>query len=430
MIEDPLFVFAVDLSKHPIINFKQILKTKYYYTLKYYVNICTSSVYADARLELYKRFLLQNNTEVMDEKKCITTIINAKFHPWKNKYKLWLICDLALIIGDLLICQKAVEMIKTAATKKQRELLEQLAEFLKSNGERGQTSLLLSAAELMKQYCKNIRFCNTPEKRIVITANMSAGKSTLINALIGINLARTSQEVCTGNICYFYNMPFDDGTIHFKGKKISFSSSEKEYKNFEWDSTVAFASIFNSIESINHRVCLIDTPGVNSAIKREHGKISKECITMESYDYVLYVLNSNKLGTDEEIAYLKWIIKNADVRKVLFILNKLDNFKKSEDSIAASIEGVKSDLEKLGYTNPIIFPISAYFAYLLKKEVYGRRLSDDEKDELVFFKKKFRKQEYNLARFYGEGDCGEDEIGFFKRTGLYYLEKTLYGGLI
>ena len=45
---------------------------------------------------------------------------------------------------------------------------------------------------------------------INVIATMSSGKSTLINALIGKPLARTSQEVCTGNLNYLYNKPFED----------------------------------------------------------------------------------------------------------------------------------------------------------------------------------------------------------------------------
>lgn len=431
MTEDQLFVSAVDLNKHPIKNTKQVLKEKYYYALKYFLDTCTPSAYLDSRLKLYKKFLLQDDKEIISEKKCVDAIVKAKFQPWKNKYKFWIICDLALITGDVLVLKQALNLMKGVITQKQSKQIDQLLDILNLKKEYEKIPVFASATELIKQYWDNVRFYNLPEKRIVITANMSAGKSTLINALIGANLARTSQEVCTGNICYFYNTAFDDGIIHFRGKEVNFSSSEDEYKNFEWESTVAFASAFHSVEPIINRICLIDTPGVNSTIIREHGKISKECITTESYDYVLYILNASKLGTDEEIEYLKWISKNVPAEKIIFVLNKLDAFKKTEDSIIMSIDGVRQDLEKIGYVNPIIYPISAYFAYLLKREKHEKVLSDDEKDELALCKKKFKKAEYDLSQFYEKGDCGDNNyVAFLKRSGLYYLEKKLYGGLV
>ena len=155
------------------------------------------------------------------------------------------------------------------------------------------------------------------------------------------------------------------------------------------------------------RICLVDTPGVNSAIRREHGKIAKKCILETHCDQLIYVLNANKLGTDEEIAYLKWIYKNVPSEKIIFVLNKLDDFRKAEDNIEMSIKGVKIDLQKLGFVEPNIYPISAYFAYLLRKEESQESLSEDELDEILLYKKKFMKPEYNLSIFYGEVDCGD-----------------------
>ena len=48
---------------------------------------------------------------------------------------------------------------------------------------------------------------------LLVTATMSAGKSTLINALIGKKIVRTSQEVCTGNLCYIYNQSVENNKI-------------------------------------------------------------------------------------------------------------------------------------------------------------------------------------------------------------------------
>ena len=42
-------------------------------------------------------------------------------------------------------------------------------------------------------------------KRLLVVANMSAGKSTLINALVGYRLNRTRTTVCTNRICKLYN---------------------------------------------------------------------------------------------------------------------------------------------------------------------------------------------------------------------------------
>lgn len=427
--DDLIFISSVDMNKHPIKNTKQALKIKYYYTLEHYVRECVKSDFIESRLDLYKKCMLSGETENIDFRKSEESIVTCRFQPWRNKYKLWLACDLMLICCELSTCRKAIELMKASTTKKQSLLIESLLEYIDTGDDAINQSVFDSCRDLIKQYWDNRKFRELTEKRILITANMSSGKSTLINALIGSDVARASQEVCTGNLCFYYNLPFEDGNTHFRGETNNLASTESEYKSFEWSSVISIAKYFSSKCSTMKRICLVDTPGVNSAIRREHGKIAKKCILETHCDQLIYVLNANKLGTDEEIAYLKWIYKNVPSEKIIFVLNKLDDFRKAEDNIEMSIKGVKIDLQKLGFVEPNIYPISAYFAYLLRKEESQESLSEDELDEILLYKKKFMKPEYNLSIFYGEVDCGDDYEGFLKRSGIYYLEENLYGGL-
>lgn len=114
------------------------------------------------------------------------------------------------------------------------------------------------------------------------------------------------------------------------------------------------------------------------------------------------MLNANKLGTDEEFRFLKYISENVPKIKVILVLNKLDDFKSNEDSITASIEGVRKDLLQLGYENPVICPLSAYFALRLKMKQNGYLLTEDEQDTFDFYLNKFSKAEYDLSSFSDE----------------------------
>ena len=53
---------------------------------------------------------------------------------------------------------------------------------------------------------------------------------------------------------------------------------------------------------------------------------------------------------------------------------------------------MKKDLIIMGFENPVICPISAYFALLIKMKANGYELTDDEIDEYLFYIKKFRKK--------------------------------------
>lgn len=121
--------------------------------------------------------------------------------------------------------------------------------------------------------------------------------------------------------------------------------------------------------------------------------------------------------------------KNIPHDKVIFVLNKLDDYRSCSDSIEESIQGLREDLSIVGFENPTICPISAYFSYLLKLKVTGQTMSDDEADEYAFFVKKFKRASYDLSRFYTDctiTDSDTEEMALSKRSGLYGLEKIIY----
>ena len=263
---------------------------------------------------------------------------------------------------------------------------------------------------------------------------MSAGKSTLINALVGKPVTRMAQETCTANLCYVFNKPFEDKSVHLLASPLNLNATNVDLMSVERTNISYIASYFRTMVQPKARICFIDTPGVNSAMDCEHGKLTHRALADEKYDKLIYVLNANKLGTDEEFVYLKYIFENTPKDKVIFVLNKLDDYKSKEDSITASIEGVRKDLIQLGYENPVICPLSAYFALLLKMKQNGELFTEDEQDTLDHYVKKFSKAEYDLSSFSDEItipiQLPKDQLSAFGlKCGLYGLENILYGGM-
>lgn len=167
-------------------------------------------------------------------------------------------------------------------------------------------------------------------------------------------------------------------------------------------------------------------------MNRQHGKITKSALEKREYDIIVHVLNAQRLGTDEEIAHLRWIKHNIQDCEVVFVLNKLDVFKSKEDDINKSIALVRRDLEKIGFINPIVCPISAYFAFLIKQKRLGMDLTEDDKDEYDLYTKKFNKPVYDLSRFYPEYQIksNDDEATILlKKCGFYGFEKIISGGI-
>ncbi|GLC80947.1 dynamin family protein [Lacrimispora brassicae] len=462
------FVESLDLREHPIKKSKERIRTEYYTALSYIVNqvienaistddhICITSSENTAqvkvlgkgiqsaflkkhiteRLELYrKQFALKEANTNLDtdaiKRKSLQSVSACVSRPWRKKHRLWLMCDVALITLDHVMIKQSAEIIKGFLIRWQREELDLLVSSLLDLNIT--TCKFSSSKQLISQYHLNDSFAKKTEQGVIVTANMSAGKSTLINALIGKPLARTSQEVCTGNLCYLYNKPFEDGCVHLASPELNLDTNEDALSSYQWQGAISIASHFSGVEPKVPRLCIIDTPGVNAALYKEHSKITHNALTNLKYDKVLYVVSPTNLGTYAEIKHLKWVAENVPKEKIIFVLNKLDDYHSSTDNVGESIDGLRSDLVNIGFENPVICPISAYFGLLLKMKLTGQELTEDEQDEYALLAKKFNKPSYDLSRFYNGVQCNADDandIRLSKKSGLYGLEKLIYGGMV
>lgn len=60
----------------------------------------------------------------------------------------------------------------------------------------------------------NRKFITNEPIKVIITANMSAGKSTLLNALVGKKVNKTQNDACTAKIHKIVNKPFEDNLCY------------------------------------------------------------------------------------------------------------------------------------------------------------------------------------------------------------------------
>lgn len=448
----PFFTEALDLRGHPICKAKEKTRVIYFQALSYIVySAIESSIqeatekvisnetlqgYVSKRLNLYYELLhiskkeLLSNTDTQ-KKEQLHSLSVCTTVPWRYKLRYRLLCDVALILLDPALIEKASSIEKLYLSKR---VSAKLDIFTNSLYDSSKTLEKFSFAEsLVKQYQANSLLSQAKPYKLIITANMSAGKSTLINALIGKAIARTSQEACTGNICYLYNKAFEDNHIALTSPEVTLDASNEELTSYLWHDEISIASYFTGVKSIHFPVCIIDTPGVNAAIYKEHSKIACKALKEQDYDKLIYVVSPTNLGTDAEIKHLKWIAENTSKEKVIFVINKADNFHCDSDNISESVNDLKKDLSKLGFESPIICPLSAYFGFLLKMKITNQELSEDEKDEYTILAKKFGRPKYDLSGYYDGSQVNandNEEIKLCKQSGLYGLEKTIYGGNI
>lgn len=424
---------AYSLKNHPMLRTKKKLRAKYYYTLQYLVTAHTDDRdYTDARLLQCRKVLLGTDALTLETKRKHNNvwrrIVSDFLKPWRRKYRSWLFCDLALILFNEQSIAKVQKQLLAHLNPKQTLEIKKISALLYDDTPIPCTYTF--AESMITQFRSNRTFDSQTEKRYLVTANMSAGKSTLINAIIGKPMMATAQEACTANVCFLYNKPFEDNALHLLGPSLNLQATYQVLRQPEQINTRHIASYFRSWNQPAKRICLVDTPGVNSAVHRQHGRLTKTALMEEPCHYLIYVLNANRLGTEEELRYLQFVANTVSKDKIIFVLNKLDSFKQQEDSIEESIEAVRNDLMSLGYQKPLICPISAYFAFLIKMKYHREPLTEEENDEYELYAKKFSKPAYDLSRYYEQSSVPDtvanEMMELAIKCGLYGLEKILY----
>lgn len=236
-----------------------------------------------------------------------------------------------------------------------------------------------------------------------VVATMSAGKSTLINALLRRKLMPAKQEACTATITeikdtdddYFSAKVYDaDGHLIHTHPKLTFEimdtlNSNPDVSKIRIEGNIPF------VTSDDVSLVLVDTPGPNNSRDPEHKKATYRMLSESSKTVVLYILNATQLAVNDDYNLLSHVADSMKVGgkqsrdRFIFVVNKLDDFKKGEDSIEAAITKVRDYLRDNGIENANIYPASALTALNIRTIL--AESDDDDDDEVYAAKGKVRK---------------------------------------
>lgn len=248
------------------------------------------------------------------------------------------------------------------------------------------------------------------EFEVNVVATMSAGKSTLINALLGRKLMPSKQGACTATITRIK----DDDDSTFKAVSVDQDGNEldtfsvldyKTMSSLNKNPQVSEIRVKGNIPFVSSKevkLVLIDTPGPDNARDRRHGQVTAKALDQSSKMLVLFVMNGGKLHDEAQDMFLKRIAKSMSVggkqsrERFMFVINKLDDYDEEDDDIAnETIPDTIKYLEEMGIENPNIFPAAALPALLIRR--YQSTFDEDQKqklyDELKPIAEKMIKQE-------------------------------------
>lgn len=231
-----------------------------------------------------------------------------------------------------------------------------------------------------------------------VVATMSAGKSTLINALLGRKLMPSKQGACTATITKIQ----DDDDQTFKATAYGADKTEiAHYSDLDYKTMsslnrkleVSEIQVFGDIPFVKSEevsLVLIDTPGPDNARDKRHGLVTAKALDQSSKMLVLFVMNGTKLHDEAQDAFLRKIAKSMSVggkqsrERFLFVINKMDTYDDEDDDIAnETIPNTIKYLEEMGIENPNVFPAAAGPALLIRRYLN----SHDENERSKLYKK-------------------------------------------
>lgn len=213
-----------------------------------------------------------------------------------------------------------------------------------------------------------------------VVATMSAGKSTLINSLLGRKLMPATQEACTATITEIHDNDMDNfvADVFDSAGNLIESHSELTYEIMERLNESPIVSRIKArgnipfVDSGDVSLVLIDTPGPNNSRDLEHRVTTYNMLKESSKTLVLYILNAQQLGVDDDNELLNNVASSMKVGgkqsrdRFIFVINKMDEYWRPEDSVDRAIQKVKDYLADKGIRNPNIYPASAITALYIR----------------------------------------------------------------
>lgn len=272
---------------------------------------------------------------------------------------------------------------------------------------------------LRRHRCTSQNFVNKKVKRVLIVAAMSAGKSTLVNALVGHKINQVRATACTSRVHYIYNKPVAEGAVaSFEDNRLLYT---EDYSLLVSESIHSIGVNFTS-SLAKSRICLLDTPGVNYNGDKSHGELTRKIIKENNYDILILVLNAQQLAIDDEKDLIDFIGKHSR-RKVVGVLNQCDAFKASQDSISIAVNTSRTMMMESGIKTELVIPISAQAAYLSRQaNELGKRMDEDDAFDYELISNKMQKPFYNLPSYLPGVPKDVNVSSIIERSGVPYLE--------
>lgn len=241
---------------------------------------------------------------------------------------------------------------------------------------------------------------------VCVVATMSAGKSTLINALLREKLMPSKQEACTAIITKIKDTNTTDwkAKVYAKDGKLIEQQEHLTYSIMErlnGDEHVSEIEVSGNIPFVNSddmSLVLVDTPGPNNARDPEHKKVQSEFLSKSSKPLILYIMEGT-FGSDSDNELLGRVAESMKVGgkqskdRFIFVVNKMDGRRAEDGTTDDTLKRVRAYLENHGIYNPNIFPAASLPALNIQLIKNGVKVDEDTQDETYMLERKLNRND-------------------------------------
>ena len=306
--------------------------------------------------EIFQQFVFLNlNMDIMSKSEIKETIVKERFRKEYQNLKKRLSCAIA-VVDEVM-----AEGMLSPKGQEQADRMKVALQNIETQVQRGHERPI----------------------RIAAMGTKKAGKSVIINTLLGQEYAPTSSELPTPNVIQYIPAAPDSGLLlEYKGKNRGFDSVEelRTYIEKEFEEAQQHTGEGAGLsEMVIHYPTeeftgfeIYDTPGPNFAgAGDEHEKIAKDCI--EKVDVCIFVINYSAHLTKDEVEFLQnihtFFKEKGKFYSLLIAINRIDERYSApvEKSVTRAVDYIRKLMEGLEYPNIVTFGTSALQSFYLEK---------------------------------------------------------------
>ncbi|MBA0217818.1 dynamin family protein [Pectobacterium brasiliense] len=216
---------------------------------------------------------------------------------------------------------------------------------------------------------------------VIVTATMSAGKTSLINALLGDDLLFSANEAATATLTRIIpNRNLRQrvegasytvyGELHAQSDNV-YSELLRQWNDHQAVSSINLGCRIAGLRKTVRPLAIYDTPGPNNSQDMSHKILLNTALALPGKKLLVYVLNATQLATRDDECLLQEIKQNVNLTtndSIIFILNKVDELDEEHgESIELFLNKSRDYLERIGFRQPIIIPAMMQMSLIARK---------------------------------------------------------------